>query len=266
MRDMAKTRVQKYIERYSDQMVRFNPFAIKKTGLQQPQTLLQLEDYFLICSPFQLSMGRAIMLIILSRDEVSFFQRYQSKLCRLNFTFLKPGNKIPINFFVRATLERIGAVKGRQNVCMADLSFKACPNDLALIIGDYITSYGVLKTQYVSFKDRMVDADDVMVKMTGMTPEVDGVFGQLNVKVRILGIAANKLVCLLPSRLPGLKIGAEFSARLVFALHQYVAALKIVSVGDEAEEGYRRVTCTMDFYAEMVEVLDDYFYKKNMRK
>jgi hypothetical protein len=112
----------------------------------------------------------------------------------------------------------------------------------------------------------MVDADQDMVSITGMEPEADGVFGQLNVKIRVLSVAVNKLVCLLPSRLPGLEVGAEVNARLSFSLHQFAAVLKISALGGEIEEGYRTATCELEFYPEMVEVLDDYFYKKNLRK
>ena len=62
---MASPRVQEYQEKYADKTVRFNPYAIKKMGLQQSQTMLKLEDYMLICAPYQLSMGRAVLLVIL---------------------------------------------------------------------------------------------------------------------------------------------------------------------------------------------------------
>ena len=57
------TRLQEYKEKYSDQTIRFNPYAVKKMGLQQSQTLLKLEDYMLICAPYQLSMDRVILLV-----------------------------------------------------------------------------------------------------------------------------------------------------------------------------------------------------------
>ncbi len=94
------TRVQEYKEKYSDQTIRFNPYAVKKTGLQQAQTMLKLEDYMLICAPYQLSMDRVILLVILSRDEVSFFQQFQNKLTSVNMSFLESINKNPVNLFM----------------------------------------------------------------------------------------------------------------------------------------------------------------------
>src|SRR5271157_701214 len=70
---MAKTRVQEYTEKFSDQAIRFTPYALKKTGLVQSQVFLKIEDYLLICAPFQLSMKRGIFLVVLSAQEITFF-------------------------------------------------------------------------------------------------------------------------------------------------------------------------------------------------
>lgn len=262
MEPVAKTRIQTYIERFGDQMVRFNSFAIKKTGLQQNQTLLQLEDYVLICSPFQISMGRAIMLVVLSAEEASFFQKFQGKLCRLSFAFLKPGSKIPISFFVRATLDRIGGVKGRPNVCMADLSFKVCPNDLAQVIGDYITAYGVLKTQFQTFKNQLVEINEQSMPILGMTPEVDAQVGQLRVKAQVESLAVNRVVIVVSERTPNLAPGLQFAVRFAFALHQFPAVLTVRAVHDDGEKGYKKLACEMEFLPELVEVLDNYYHRK----
>lgn len=259
---MAKTRVQSYLERFSDQMVRFNGFAMKKTGLQQSQTLLQLDDYVLICSPFQISMKRAIMLVVLSAEEASFFQKFQGKLCKLSFAFLKPGSKMPISFFVRATLDRIGAVKGRPNVCMADLSFKVCPNDLAQVIGDYITAYAVLKTQAVTFKNQLVDVSEKTLPLLAVNPEIDAQFGQLKVKARVVSVAVNRVVLKVSDRVPNLEAGLQFAVRFVFALHQFPAMLTVKMVHDDDEEGYKKLACETEFLPELVEVLDSYFHRK----
>jgi len=259
---VGKARIQTYQERFGDQMVRFSGFALKKTGLQAGQTQLQLEGYVLACSPFQISMKRAIVLLVLSAEEASFYQRYQGKLCRLSFHFLKPGGRIPIGFFVRATLDRIGAVKGRPNVCMADLSFKACPNDLAQVIGDYITVSGVLRTQYVGFQNRLVEVTEQNLRLLALNPEVDAQFGQLKVKARVLSLAVNRAVLRVPERTPSLKEGLQFAVRFVFALHQFPALLTVETIDDDPEQGYKRLTCEIDYRPELVEVMDSYYHRK----
>ena len=121
---MGKTRVQDYMEKFADQSIRFTPYALKKTGLVQSQVFLKIEDYLLICAPFQLSMKRGIFLVVLSAQEITFFQQFQKKLCTINLTFQKTGNKKPLSVLLRGGLERIGPVKGKQNVCMMDAAIK----------------------------------------------------------------------------------------------------------------------------------------------
>ena len=98
---MAKTRVQEYVEKYSDQPIRFTPYALKKTGLVPSQVFLKIEDYLLICAPFQLSIQRGIFLVVLSAQEITYFQQFQKKLCTINLTFQQTGNKKPLSFLLR---------------------------------------------------------------------------------------------------------------------------------------------------------------------
>ena len=105
-------------------------------------------------------MKRGIFLVVLSAQEITFFQQFQKKLCSINLTFQKTGNKKPLNLFLRGTIERIGPVKGKQNVCMMDASLKACPNDLVEIIGDYITAFDGLKNQYENFSGKAIPVDE----------------------------------------------------------------------------------------------------------
>ena len=69
---MEKSRAQEYMQKFGDQSIRFTPFALKKTGLVPSQVFLKIEDYLLICAPFQLSMKRGIFLVVLSAQEISF--------------------------------------------------------------------------------------------------------------------------------------------------------------------------------------------------
>ena len=116
---MAKPKYQDYVERLASQMVRFNPYAIRKTGLVQNQTLLKVDDYVLICAPFQLSMARAVLLVILSPQEAQFFKRYRSKLASISFTF-QHTEREPVNFLCGHNWS--GSVRSRGVPTCASLS------------------------------------------------------------------------------------------------------------------------------------------------
>ncbi len=262
---MGKSRIQDYYARYSDQMIRFNPYAVKKTGLVQAQTLVKIEDYMLICAPFQLSMKRAILLVILSREETAFFQQFQKKMCSINFTFQRTTNKNPITFFVRGILDRIGAVKGKQNVCMLDISYKNCPNDLIEIIGDYITSYDSLKAQYESFKGREVVVDKEAAKLMRFNNFVESQIGKYKVQTKLLVLGVDKLVLGVPASVPDLKEGMKFVSKLYFQIYQFIVNGRVTKI-EGPVSSYYKVTYEIEFSPELVEILDDYFFRLSIQK
>ena len=96
--EVAKSQIDNYRARYSDRVIRFNNYTIKKTGLVGSQTLLKIGEYNLGCAPFQLSMERVILLLILSGQEMQFFQQLLQKMCSVSFSFIKPKQPDPINF------------------------------------------------------------------------------------------------------------------------------------------------------------------------
>ncbi|HEY9593525.1 MAG TPA: PilZN3 domain-containing protein [Spirochaetia bacterium] len=261
---MAKTRVQEYVEKYSDQPIRFTPYALKKTGLVQSQVFLKIEDYLLICAPFQLSMTRGIFLVVLSAQEITFFQQFQKKLCSINLTFQKTGTKKPLNLFLRGTIERVGPVKGKQNVCMMDATIKACPNDLVEIIGDYITAFEGLKGQYQSFSGKAITVDEPAAKLMRFNNYVELLLGTVRARAQLVSLSVNSLALRLSAMPPGLAEGESCSARLYFQVYQFTANGKVGEVrrGD-GEQVF--VTVPIEFTPELIEIVDDYFFRQSIQ-
>jgi hypothetical protein len=261
---MAKTRVQEYVEKFADQSIRFTPYALKKTGLVQSQVFLNIQGYLLICAPFQLSMKRGIFLVVLSAQEITFFQQFQKKLCSINLTFQKTGNKKPLNLFLRGTLERIGPVKGKQNVCMMDASVKACPNDLVEIIGDYITAFEGLKGQYNNFSDKAIAVDESSAKIMRFNNYVELVLGATKVRAALVSLSVNALSVRIAAAPPGLSDGAVCSIRLYFQIYQFTANGKVTAM-ERAEGEQLIVTVTIEFTPELIEIVDDYFFRQSIQ-
>jgi hypothetical protein len=248
---MADPRIQEYQQKYAKALIRFNPYAVKKTGLLQSQTLLKLEDYMLICAPYELGMQRVALLVILSRDEVSFFQRFLNQLSSLNLAFQRPTNKNPINLFVRGTLIRLGPVKGRNNVCLFELLYKSCPNDLVEIIGDYLMGFESLQTQFANFKGRSVPIETVV--------------GPRKVQSRLVSLAVNRVVLDLPASVPAPPVGGSLASKLYFQTYQFTVTGKVAEV-QGGEGGVKRTTLEIGFTPELVEIMDDYFFRVSFKK
>ena len=238
------TRVQEYKEKYSDQTIRFNPYAVKKTGLQQAQTMLKLEDYMLICAPYQLSMDRVILLVILSRDEVSFFQQFQNKLTSVNMSFLESINKNPVNLFIRGTLTRLGPVKGRDNVSLFEVMYKSCPNDLIEIIGDFLLAYETLQGQFASYKDREVEMDKQAARTMRFNDYVESQIGDQKLQTKLLSVGVNKIALEIPGRLPAPAVGNIFPSKLYFQTYQFIVNGKVVAV-DTLGSGSKKISMVM---------------------
>jgi hypothetical protein len=259
------TRLQEYKEKYSDQTIRFNPYAIKKMGLQQSQTLLKLEDYMLICAPYQLSMDRVVLLVILSRDEINFFQQFQNKLTSVNMSFLKPTNKNPINLFVRGTLTRLGPVKGRDNVSLFEVVYRNCPNDLIEIIGDYLLAYESLQGQFDTYNDREVEMNQEVARTMRFNDFVESQLGGQKVQTKLLSLAVNKVSLEIPGRLPAPAVGQTLSSKLYFQTHQFMINGKVKGV-DALGSGGKKVSLEVGFTPELVEIMDDYFFRTSFKK
>jgi len=264
MGGMAKTRVQDYAEKFAEQPIRLTPYALKKTGLVQSQVFLKIEDYLLICAPFQISMKRGIFLVVLSAQEISFFQQFQKKLCSINLTFQRTGSKKPLNLFLRGTLERIGPVKGKQNVCMMDAAIRACPNDLVEIIGDYIAAFEGLKSQYEIFRGKAIGMDEASARLTRFNDYVELIFGAARCRATLVSLAVNALTLRLSAPLPGLEEGAACAARLYFQVYQFTANGKVSALSQEPG-GQTAVTLAIEFTPELIEIVDDYFFRQSIQ-
>jgi hypothetical protein len=261
---MAKTRVQDYVDRFADQPIRFTPYALKKTGLVQSQVFLKIEDYLLICAPFQISMKQGIFLVVLSAQEITFFQQFQKKLCSINLTFQKTGNKKPLNLFLRGTLERIGPVKGKQNVCMMDATIKACPNDLVEILGDYILAFEGLKSQYENFSGKGIPVDESAAKLMRFNNYVELVLGSTKARATLVTLAVNSLAVRLSASPPGLLEDAPCSVRLYFQVYQFTATGK-VSLLERGEGEHVIATISVEFTPELIEIVDDFFFRQSIQ-
>jgi hypothetical protein len=262
---MTGSRAQEYQQKFANEVVRFNPYAIKKLGLLQSQTLLKIEDYMLICAPYQLSMARVILLVILTPEEISFFQQFRSKLASLTIAFQKQPAKTPLNLLLRGNLDRIGPVKGRTNVCLMEIVYKNCPSDLMEIIGDYMLSFEALKTQYENFKDRLVTIDPAAARTMRFNNYVECLPGGQKMPARLLSLAVNRLVLELPLSAQGLSVGQQLASKLYFQTYQFMVNGKIED-STVSDRQRRRVSCSLDFSPELVEIMDDYFFRMSFKK
>ncbi|MBA7473129.1 hypothetical protein ES707_08463 [subsurface metagenome] len=254
------------MQQYGDQLIRFNPYAMKKTGLLPTQTLLKLDDYMLICAPFQLSMKRAILLVILSKDEISFFQQFQNKIVSLSFTFQRPGNNMPINLFVRGSMVRMGPVKGRNNVCLVEISYSSCPNDLMEIVADYIGNHASLKSQYEHLRNKPVELNEENIKIMRYNSYTEVQIAGEKRQVTLISVSVNQLIVDIPAAAGPIAEGSKFIIKLYFQMYQFMVTGRVSKAEEAPEAGFTRAYYDIEFTPELVEILDDYFFRLSFKR
>ena len=241
-------------------MVRFSPYTVLKTGLISGQTILKVDNYMLICSPYQFSMKRAILLLILSQEETHFFQQYKDTPCTLSLTFQKPGPHHPVIFDLKGVVDRIGPVKDKPNLCMIDVVFSERPSELTDILGNFILTYNALRGYYETFQGKEIIMDNRMARMLRFNDYMECYIGSNKIRADLVAISVSKLIFSLPSDTPDIIEGYSFSCKLYFQLYQFMVHGKIDEI-----EGYKRgqirVSCSIDFAPELIEIMDDYFYR-----
>lgn len=256
---MAKNKSDEYLKKYENEVVHIDAFSAGKLGLIQAETVLKIDKLEILCSPFQISMGRAVLLCVLSEREVPFFTHYTKKLSSLKFSFMKgPNNNVPIKFVVWTKINNMTPLKGRQNICMVDLSFKNCPNDLMTIIGQFIEYFENLKQNFETYKNKEIKMEPAAIKDLRFNNYVEATIGDRKLRIRLLSISVNKLLLVVPAIDPSIKKGLQMGCKVFF--QKYRVDLKgVVAQTSKVVNGFVKLYYITTFSPELVDILQDYF-------
>jgi hypothetical protein len=180
--------------------------------------------------------------------------------CLLRVRFHGNQEIEPLIFDVKSNIDRIGPVRDRPNLCMIDLTYLKPPPKLIEILGDYMLAHNALKTYYETFSGREIIIDDYMARMLRFNNYMECNFGRHKVRARLVAISVNKLIFDIPAETPDVIEGYSFSCKLYFQLYQFVTNGSVNQI-----EGYRagtlRVHAGISFTPELIEIMDDYFYR-----
>jgi hypothetical protein len=166
---------------------------------------------------------------------------------------------------VRGTLTRLGPVKGRDNVSLFEVVYKNCPNDLVEIIGDFLLAHESLQGQYTTYKDREVEMNQEVGRTMRFNDFVESHIGGQKLQTKLLALGVNKVAVEIPGRLPAPAVGQVLSSKLYFQTHQFVVNGKVTAV-DALSSGGKKVSLEVGFTPELVEIMDDYFFRTSFKK
>ncbi len=249
-----------YLARFGDQSIACSQYAITKLGLESSHCFLKLDEYIILCAPFQISFKRAIFLASLSKQELAFFQKYVNGIVGLSIGF-KQGNKEPIKLFLRCNLTQIGQMKGRENVGLFVVDFKTTPSDLVMILGQYLETQDRLKVLFEDLGKTSIKMTPATAKMIGYNmyatitePNKEGK------RIQVYNFNTKKLEHLEAGNGPGRPAGTSVAYQLYFKKYRISVAGKVESSGI-IQNGILKTTASLAFSPELVEIVDDYWFQ-----
>lgn len=261
---MVKSRLKSYWKEYSSNIVRLDQFTIQKMGLLQSQTVLKIDNYIIICAPYQVSMKKAFLFAVLNKRELPFFLKYISKLASLKFTFQKDLKGIPLKFFVWVIINRIQPIKGKENMCLIEVSYKSYPESLIDIIGGFLVFQKDLLKRYEKLKDRHVFVNNETSRILKFNNYIECHLGERTVEAKLISLSVNSLTLSIPGIDPNLKEGYEFVSKLYFRTYRFNVKGKIGTI-EKNVGGFLKVTYTIGYVPELTEILREYFENSESR-
>jgi hypothetical protein len=156
-----------YLSKYGDQSIACNQYALTKLGIDRIHCHLKIDEYVILCSPFQLGFKRALFLASLSRQELNFFRRYINSTVGLSIGFAPDRKQSPIQFFIRCNLVTLGQMKGQENVGLLVVDYKSTPHDMVILLGDFLENQVRLRVRYDEYGNSIIKMTANTAKMLG---------------------------------------------------------------------------------------------------
>jgi hypothetical protein len=248
-----------YLARFSEQSIACSPYALAKMGVDRSHCSLKIEDYMILCIPFQFGFKRSLFIAALSRQELVFFQKYVNNIANLSITFTRPGRSEPLTFFIRCTLTQIGQMKDRENVGLFVVDYKSTPDELVRIMGGFLELQDKLRFQYDDYSKKVIHVTPNAAKIMGYNMFATVADGTQNGRrIQIVNLNSKMLEHLeaagAPERTPGTKTVYQ-----IFFKKYRVSASGTVETAVRLPQGIVRTVVKMNFSPELVELIDDYW-------
>jgi hypothetical protein len=254
---MEKDTAKLFWSKYAQEAIRIDPFVIRKMGLLQTQTVLRIGKYSIIGAPLSISMQKAVLFVILSKNELNALRPYQNNVHLLRFAFQPKGMEKPLKFFVYVTISSIDELKDKENVCMVDVAYKNTPMDLINIIGRFLDSQKKLKNQYQVLASQEVSINNETSEQLQIKRYLQSQILSRMIEVKILSLSVNHMTILIPAINPNIKEGLEFASRLYLSEIPLTLKGRITRCVDN-KDGFLKVQYTIAYNPDYVDAIQNY--------
>ena len=253
-----------YLTRFGDHTIAGSQYALAKLGVDRANCSLKIEEYIILCIPFQLGFKRSIFLASLSKQELAFFQKYVNTSVGLSIA-LNPNNRPePMKFFLRCILSTLGQMKGRENVGLFVLDYKSTPDEMVSILGNFLETQDRIKTQYNDYGKTAIRMTPDIAKRMGFN--MYATISEANKeprRIQVFSLNSKYLEHMEAAGAPIRVPGTPVTYHLFFQKFR-VAVAGSISGAEPINQGIVRTMSNLEFSPELVEILDDYWYSSRI--
>ena len=252
-----------YLARFSDQSIACSPYALAKLGIDRTSCSIKIEDYVILCIPYQLGFKRSIFMASLSAQELIFFQKYVNQMVGLSITFNPDKKPQPLKFFLRCSLLTIGQMKGRDNAGLFVMEMKTNPEAMINIMGAYFESQELIKVQYEDYANNIIHMTPDTAKLMGYNLFATiSSSGQEAKRIQIFTISSKNIHHLEAAGAPLRAVGTSVTYHLFFRKYR-VTTTGTINEAVTLPQGLIRTQASLALSPELVEIIDEYWYHKN---
>jgi hypothetical protein len=249
-----------YLARFGDQSIACSQYALSKLGVDRSHCVLKIDEYVILCVPFQLGFKRSLFLASLSKQELTFFQRYVNGIVGLSIAFLPPNRQEPLNFFIRCTLATVGQMKGRENVGLFVVDFKSTPDDLISMLGGFLEGQERLRSQYEDYGKTAIKMTPGIAKQMGYN--MYATITEPNKesrRIQLFSLTSKTIEHLEAAGTAHRPPGTAVAYQLYFKKYR-ISTAGLIESAVQLPQGIVRTVAGLAFSPELIEILDDYWY------
>ena len=256
----APTGTAQYLARFGEQSIACNPYAMTRLGIDRAHCSLKIEDYVILCVPFQLGFKRSIFMASLSAQELTFFQKYVNTTIGLSIAFNPNKKPQPVKFFIRCALGTVGQMKGRENVGLFVLDYKSTPDEMVSIMGNFLEIQEKIKMQYNDYGNSVIRMTPDTAKLMGynMYATITNPDPEPR-RIQIFSISSKTVEHLEAAGSPVRTAGAPVLYQFFFKKYRVTVAGAIEEAA-VLQQGLVRTKSKLVLCPELVEIIDDYWY------
>jgi hypothetical protein len=256
----AQTGPAQYLARFSEESISCTQYALGKLGVDRTHCFIKIEEYVIVCVPFQLSFKKALFLTSLSKQELVFFQRYVKGIVGLSIAFNTYARSQSIKFFIHCTLTTVGQMKGRENVGLFVLDLKTTPDELVDIMGNFMDHQDKVKIQYEDYGKISIRLSAETAKKMGYNMYATITEpGKEPRRIQVFNISSKSIDHMEAAGAPQRAAGQTVAYQLYFKKYRVNVPGTIIGALT-LPQGIVKTASSLSFCPELVEIIDDYWY------